>query len=39
MSQTAEHPITPALNSYKAAKAEHLKNEATYEDIIASIAR
>ncbi len=39
MSQTAEHPITPALSSYKAAKAEHLKNEATYEDIIASIAR
>ncbi|HDL6514640.1 TPA: aldehyde dehydrogenase [Yersinia enterocolitica] len=39
MSQTVEHPITPALNSYKAAKAEHLKNEATYEDIIASIAR
>lgn len=39
MSQTAEHPITPALNSYKAAKAQHLKNEATYEDIISSIAR
>ncbi|WP_145509561.1 aldehyde dehydrogenase [Yersinia rochesterensis] len=39
MNQTAEHPITPALNSYKAAKAQHLKNEATYEDIIASIAR
>ncbi|EPE4187163.1 aldehyde dehydrogenase [Yersinia enterocolitica] len=39
MSQTAEHPITPALNSYKAAKAQHLKNVETYDDIIASIAR
>ncbi len=39
MSQTTPHPITPALESFKAAKAQHLKNEATYEDIIASIAR
>lgn len=39
MSQTAEHPITPALNSYKAAQAQHLKNVETYEEIIASIAR
>lgn len=39
MSQTTPHPITPALESFKAAKAQHLKNEETYEEIIASIAR
>ncbi|EKN6297886.1 aldehyde dehydrogenase, partial [Yersinia enterocolitica] len=39
MSQTTPHPITPALESFKAAKAQHLKNEETYKEIIASIAR
>ncbi|CFR30737.1 aldehyde dehydrogenase [Yersinia frederiksenii] len=39
MSQTTPHPITPALESFKAAKAQHLKNEETYEEIMASIAR
>ncbi|HIH9402100.1 aldehyde dehydrogenase [Yersinia enterocolitica] len=39
MSQTTPHPVTPALENFKAAKAQHLKNEETYEEIIASIAR
>ncbi|CFR18399.1 aldehyde dehydrogenase [Yersinia frederiksenii] len=39
MSQTTPHPVTPALESFKAAKARHLKNEKTYEEIIASITR
>lgn len=39
MSQTTPHPITPTLENFKVAKAQHLKNEATYEEIIASIAR
>ena len=39
MSQTTPHPITPALESFKAAKAQHLKNEETYEEIMSSIAR
>ncbi|HHH1988126.1 TPA: aldehyde dehydrogenase [Yersinia enterocolitica] len=39
MSQKTPHPVTPALENFKAAKAQHLKNEETYEEIIASIAR
>lgn len=39
MSQTTPHPITPALERFKAAKAQHLKNEETYKEIMASIAR
>lgn len=39
MSQTTPHPVTPALENFKAAKAQHLKNEETYEEIMASIAR
>ncbi|HEI6734481.1 TPA: aldehyde dehydrogenase [Yersinia enterocolitica] len=39
MNQKKPHSITPALERFKAAKAQHLKNEETYKEIMASIAR
>ncbi|AHK19142.1 TPA: aldehyde dehydrogenase [Yersinia enterocolitica] len=39
MNQMTTHPITSALESFKAAKAQHLKNVQAYDEIITSIAR